>query len=351
MGAPMRAPMRAPSPSMKAPGPAGWSRWALVMTACLVAWTVERPLAAAPAQAESVERYALVVTGAAGGSEYATKYQTWRTRLTRVLRESFEYPENHVKLLGEDLDPGRRPTRENVRAALADLRKRTAPGDLTLIVLIGHGTSEGGEGKFNLVGPDMTAEEWGGLVKPIPGRVAFVNASSGSFPFIPAMAGPDRVVLTANDSSEQQFETVFPEFFIKAFESGTGDTDKNGKVSLLEAFTYASAKVKEWFEERGRLATERALLDDTGTGAGRDAETAGRDGQLAQVTYLQPEVPPSLAGDAVLAGLMRQRAEIENRLDLLRANKGSMPAERYEAELERLLLELARVDRELRSKT
>ncbi len=308
--------------------------------------------AAVPSPAAAAgERYALIVSGASGGAEYAAKYQGWRSAFAKILQDEFGYPADRVKVLAEDLPEAQRSTRANVRAAFADLRKRTTDGDLTVVLLMGHGTSESGDAKFNLVGPDLTVDEWGALVKPLQGRVAFVNASSGSFPFIPAIAGKDRVVLTANDSAEQQFETFFPEFFIKAFEGEAGDADKNGKVSLLEAFTYASAKVKDSFEERGRLATERALLDDTGGGTGRDVDTPGRDGQLAQVTYLEPEVPPSLAGNAEVARLMRQRAELENRLDLLRANKATMPAARYEEELERLLLDVARIDRQLRAKT
>lgn len=322
-----------------------WTRLAGLLWCGILGAAVPAPAAAAG------ERYAIIITGASGGPEYATKYQGWRTALSRILKDEFGYPADRIRVLAEDLPEEQRSTRANVRAAFADLRKRTTEGDLTFVLLMGHGTSESGDAKFNLVGPDLTADEWGSLVKPLPGRVAFVNASSGSFPFIPTIAGKDRVVLTANDSAEQQFETVFPEFFIKAFEDEAGDTDKNGKVSLLEAFSYASAHVKSWFEERGRLATERALLDDTGGGAGRDVDTPGRDGQLAQVTYLEPEVPPSLAGNAEVARLMRQRAELENRLDLLRANKSTTPADKYEDELERLLLEMARIDRQLRAKT
>ena len=308
-------------------------------------------LAAASPSAVAAERYALVVTGASGGPEYATKYQTWRAAFVRTLKETFGYPDDHVKVLGEDLDAASKSTRDNVRAVLADWRKRLTDDDMALVLLIGHGSSDGDEAKFNLVGPDLDLAEWASLIRPLAGRVAFVNASSGSFPFLAALAGRNRVVLTANDSAAQQFETVFPEYFVKAFGDEAADTDKNGKVSLLEAFAFASANVKEWFEQKGQLATERALLDDTGAGVGRDADTPGRDGQIAQITYLQPEVPPELASNPELAALMRRRADVENQLAVLRSNKERMPIERYEDELERLLLELARIDRQLRSKT
>jgi hypothetical protein len=308
-------------------------------------------VAAAPHSAVAAERYALVVTGASGGPEYGAKYQAWRAAFLQTLKETFGYPDDHVRVLGEDLDAASKSTRENVRAALADWRKRLTDDDMALVLLIGHGASDGDEAKFNLVGPDLDLAEWAALIKPLAGRIVFVNASSGSFPFLAALAGRNRVVLTANDSAAQQFETVFPEYFVKAFGDEAADTDKNGKVSLLEAFAFASANVKEWFEQKGQLATERALIDDTGAGVGRDADTPGRDGQIAQITYLQPEVPPELASNPELAALMRRRADVENQLAVLKSNKERTPIERYEDELERLLLELARIDRQLRSKT
>lgn len=319
----------------------------------LVPWLAVAACLLAPARASAGDRYALIVTGAAGGAEYGAKYTAWRASLVQTLTEKFGYAAEHIIELFEEGTDAHKATRANVRAALADLRKRTADGDVTLILLIGHGTADSDEAKFNLVGPDMAVDEWASLVKALPGRVAFVNASSGSFPFLAALAGRGRVVLTANDSAAQQFETVFPEYFVKAFADEASDADKNGKVSLLEAFNYASAQVKAWFEQKGQLATEHALLDDTGTGIGREADAAGglRAGQLAQITYLQPDVPPGMAGNPELANLMRRRAEVENRLDLLKGNKGAMAPERYEDELERLLLELARIDRQLRAKT
>ena len=132
-----------------------------------------------------------------------------------------------------------------------------------LVLLIGHGTGgEVDEAKFNLVGPDLSADEWGSLVRPIAGRVVFVNTRERQLSVPRGDRGRGRIVLTANDSAAQQFETVFPEFFVKAFDDGDADLDKNGKVSIWEAFAYASDGVRGWFEARGQLATERPLLDE-----------------------------------------------------------------------------------------
>ena len=313
-------------------------------------------LVASTSPAIAGDRFALIVTGASGGSDYAQKYQKWRISFVSTLGEKFGYPEDHIIVLAEEESAGvRKATRENVRAAIGDLRQRVAKDDVLVVLLIGHGTAlDGEEAKFNLVGPDLSAAEWAVLVKPIAGRLVFIDTTGASFPFLHNLAAPGRIVVTATDSAAQQFETVFPEFFVKSFDDAAADLDKNGKVSVWEAFSYASAGVRDWFDERGQLATERALLDDTGAGLGREAQTPGPgsdDGASARVTYLQPDAPIAATGDSALASLLKRRAELESRLEALRARKPNIPPEQYDGELEKLLLELARLDRQIRAKS
>lgn len=330
-------------------------------------WLVDAPRAAAS------ERYALIVTGASGGPQYAEQYDAWRTSFVHTLQETFGYPKNHVHVLAEKEAEGvRQATRENVKRALDAIRRAATKDDVLLVLLIGHGTADsaGGESdaKFNLVGPDLSAAEWAELVRPLPGRLVFIDTASGSFPFLQRISGRGRIVLTANDSAAQQFETIFPRFFIDAFEDAAADFDRNGKVSIWEAFEFAGGGVRRWFQERGQLATERPVLDDNGDGVGRDADAettaaepgasrlgasglSGADGPLAQITYLQPDARIPDTGDAELTRLRRRRAEIESELERLRANKPNVSADEYDAALERLLLELARIDRQLRSRS
>jgi hypothetical protein len=313
-------------------------------------------ITAAPARAG--DRFAVVITGATGGEAYAKKYDAWRAAFVDTLRQKFNYPADHLFVLAEaESDGVRKSTRENVRQVLSDLRKRVAKDDQLLILLIGHGTpadtegAEGGNAKFNLVGPDLTAAEWLQLVAPIPGRLVFVDTTSASVPFLRMLAGRGRVVLTATDSAAQQYETVFADFFVKAFDDAAADADKNGRVSIWEAFTYASAGVQAWFEQKGQLPTERPLLDDTGAGIGREAQNPGLDGAVARVTYIQPDAPIALPSDTALATLVRRQVELQSQIEELKARKDTTPAEQYETELERLLVELARVAVQIRSKS
>jgi hypothetical protein len=300
----------------------------------------------------SANHYAVVVTGASGGEAYAQKYDKWRLSFVTTLHEKFHYPDDHIIVLADADGAGiLKATRANVRRVLGDLRKRTTKDDQLLVLLIGHGTSPDGEdAKFNLVGPDLSASEWADLLKPIPGTLVFVDTTSTSFPFLRKMAGRGRVVVTSTDSAAQQFETVFPEFFVRAFNDPAADADKNGRVSVWEAFTYASAAVRQWYEQRGRLATERPLLDDTGAAIGREAQNPGADGAVARLTYLEAEATSS-ASDTALATLLKRKADLEAQIEALKARKDSLPPDQYDAQLEKILLELARVSQQIRTKS
>jgi hypothetical protein len=310
-------------------------------------------LALAATSSFAADRYAVVVTGASGGDDYARKYDTLRVSFVSTLKEKFGFEPSHLAVLADHESAGvLLATRANVQHVLSDLRQRMTKDDLLFVLLIGHGTSANGEdAKFNLVGPDLSASEWNDLVKPIPGRLVFVDTSGASFPFMQKLAGRGRVVLTATDSAAQQFETVFPEFFIKAFEDPAADLDKDGRVSLWEAFSYASAGVRQWFDQHGQLPTERPLLDDDGDGVGREAQNPGSDGALARAVYLEPDAASAVEGGATLTALQKAKADLERRIEELKARKSAMAPDAYDAELERLLLELARVSQQIRTKS
>ncbi len=299
------------------------------------------------------ERYALVVTGASGGPQYAEKYNRWREAFLKVLRDDYGYPIDHVEVLAESAGDGARvATRGNVRTALAAIRERSTSADLVTILVMGHGASvDGGAAKFNLVGPDLSAAEWASLIRPIAGTVVFVDTASGSFPYLEQLAGRHRVVVTANDNPAQQYETVFPEFFVAAFADDEADADKNGKVSVWEAFVFASAKVGDWFEERGQLATERPMIDDDGDGIGREAGEPGADGLVARTTYLRPDPPIPVSGNAEVDALRRRRAALDAELERLRVRKETMRPDDYERALETVLIEMSRIDRRLRTQS
>ena len=179
----------------------------------------------------------------------------------------------------------------------------------------------------------------------------FIDAASGSFPFIDELSAKNHIVITANDSAAQSFETVFPQFLVSGLEDEAADLDKNGRVSIWETFTFISARVKGWFDQRSQLATEHPMLDDNGDHVGRLVDDVAADGLLARVTSLRADAPIEDTGNPETTAMLRRRAELNTELEELRARKGTVIPEDYDNALEKLLLELARIDRALKTKS
>ena len=56
---------------------------------------------AAVTPARAAERYAIIITGAAGSPEHATQHGAWRDGLATALRDSMKMPPDHIRLLGD----------------------------------------------------------------------------------------------------------------------------------------------------------------------------------------------------------------------------------------------------------
>lgn len=296
------------------------------------------------------ERYAVIVTGASGGALYAAQYQEWSDTLTRILTATLKFDPSHVISLSDSENPEQAATAANVRRHLAALRRTLVRDDLLLVMLIGHGTFDGVDAKFNLVGPDMESAEWAALLRGMPARLVIVNSAPASFPFLERLGGPRRVVISATDTVAQQFDTVFPEHFIAGLADPGADIDKNGRISVWEAFAFAASEVRRYYQQRGQLATERPLLDDNGDGIGREPTGDGNDGSLSSRTYFDEPSPDAAPTDEVLLKLLQKRAALEAEVDDLKLKKTFMQPSEYEAEFERLMIELAKISRDVRQR-
>jgi hypothetical protein len=291
----------------------------------------------------------VLVQGASGGEPYATQHRKWLDALSGLLRNKFKYDASHLFVLAETPAAGeQRSTAEVVKRVLGQLATQMTADDQLIIVLIGHGSAEG-EAKFNLVGPDLTVADWSRLLTPLHGQVGFVDTTAASFPFLAGLSHAGRVIVTATNSPAQRYDTVFPQGFIEAFSSDTADLDKNGRISLLEAFVYASAAVKKHFEQSGTMATEMAVLDDNGDGVGRLATATGPDGDLAGTMYFGTAAAPT-STDPELQRLLTHQQEINDQIDALRRRRSTMTPDAYDAELDRLLTELADVSSQIRQR-
>jgi len=297
-------------------------------------------------QALAQDAHLLVVTGVSGDEAHAKQFHAWATTLIDAAKRKDGVADGNIIYLGErtDVDPARirgRATRENVQKAVSDIAARARPGDAVLILLVGHGSFDGRQAAFNLPGPDLTAADWAiELSKLAAVQVAFVNTASSSGAFTAAVAGPGRAVVTATRTGGERNETRFAAFFVEAFGDAAADADRNGHVSVLEAFDYAKNRVAKTYEQDGLLLTEHATLED------------GAQGRLAATLFLTAH--PADGGlqidrtDPELVALADQREAIQRQIDGLKLRKDGVEPARYDQDMERLLTELALKTRAIR---
>jgi hypothetical protein len=305
----------------------------------------------APLPSLADQRFALIVCGAAGGPDYASQYDKWAAQTSKTLIESLKFDPALVTLLSDTKSPDTVATAENVRRVIGSVVTRMTRDDVFFVLLIGHGTFDGTDAKFNLVGPDLESAEWSALFKALPGRVVIVNTSSASFPFLERLSAARRIVITATDSPAQRYDTVFPEYFIRALTDSSADLDKNERISIWEAFAAASVGVRRHYQQRGQLSTEHALLDDNGDGVGNEVTTPGEDGSLAARTYLDEALPGALPTDEVLLKLLQRKSTLEAEIEDLKIRRTFLTPAEYAKEFERLMIDLAQVSHDIRQRT
>lgn len=311
--------------------------------------------------------HVLLIAGLGGDPNYTDAFHGWMSRFADAAVERHGVAPARIVYLGEkpELDPTRisaRSTAENIRSAFAELGASMAAGDELVVLLAGHGTFRDGEARFNIPGPDLSADDFGFLLEGLGDRrVTFVNTTSASGPFVEALSRPDRTIIAATRTGRERNMTRFGLHFVEAFAGDDADVDKNSRVSMLEAFAYALREVEREYEGDNQLLTEHAVLDDNGDGEGSRQIDAGtgaeavNDGALARSVFLSAAsgsgvaTAESGAASPALRALYEEKAEIESRIDALRSVKDQIPLERYEDELEELLVELALKNRQIRA--
>ena len=200
----------------------------------------------------------------------------------------------------------------------------------------------------------MNAVEYDALLdRFVTQRIAFINTTSASGDFIEALSGPNRAIVTATRDAAQNNQTVFPRFFVEAFSAEVADLDKNERVSLLEAYSYASLEVKRFYDDDGRMLTETSQIDDNGDGEGsHEPDMVDADGGFARGLFLDAaEVTVVDTDDPEMNALLDTKRRLARQIDELKLMKASMDPELYATELEKLLIDLALKDREIRAKS
>ncbi len=243
------------------------------------------------------------------------------------------------------------PDLELLQRAVQEAGQRATSEPLWL-VLIGHGTFDTRSAGFSLRGPDLTADqlrEWcDGVQRP----VHLIDCSSCSGPFLNALSGENRIVITATKDGQQVQFSRFGDAMSQAIAGLEADIDRDGQTSLLEAWLFAARRTADFYVGEGRLATEHSLLDDNGDRQGTRAEKfAGISAQ--ENAAKAPGIDGAVAGrrhlvrsqeESALTPEQREiRDQFEARLAELRDRSAELEEAEYLRQLEQILLPLARL--------
>ena len=289
----------------------------------------------APTAARAQRVHLLIVTGLSGEPRFRARFTRSAAMLADTARSRWGVADSSLIVLTEDgggVRGARRSTREEIGQAFARLSRRAAPGDVLLVLLDGHGSGEGADSRVGLPGPDATAADFAGWLAPFSRqRVVFVDAASGSGDFIGVLSRPNRVVVTATRTAIERNETSFAEPFVLGLTGGGADADKDGRVSVLEAFAFAKKEVERAYEADNRMLTEHSVLSDSVL-----ARSIAFGGAVANA-------------DPRVAALVAERQALESQVAALRARKDSLAPAVYDRELERLLVAIAEKTQAIRA--
>ncbi len=289
----------------------------------------------------------LVVTGLSGERSFATSFNTSASTLLTTARTRWDVAPTQAIWLAESIEAGDSgevrgvATREAIAAAVDSLARQSAEGDIVLVVLIGHGSGEGAESRLSVPGPDPTAAEYGRWLDLLAGRrVAIINGASASGDFLPVLAAPGRVVITATRSATERNATTFMTHFTHGIASDEADANRDGQLTLLEAYDYARRAVDEAYTADSRLLTEHAQLDDDGDGKGTSDTSVpeASDGRVAARIVLGARAAPV---SPQVAALLAERRALEGEVEALRRTRDRYDAESYADALETLLVAIA----------
>ncbi len=312
---------------------------------------------AAAAGTAAAQTQVLIVSGLGGEPRYTSEFAGLSARLVSALHTQYHVADSNVVWLGEQAaarTPGYagESTKADIESVMRRMAARARPGAEFVLVLIGHGSGSEAQTKIAIPGPDLTAADYERLLAPFARqRVAVLDLASASGDALHIFSAPNRVVITATRSAYERNESHFADFFVDALTKKGADTDKDGRVSLLEAFQYATHQTERYYADDNRQQTEHAQLDDNGDGKGTEAPT-GRsgDGLLARRFFLDggAAAVTVAANDPKLKTLYARRFALTDSVNALEARKTRMAATAYDAELERLLVALARTGHEIR---
>jgi hypothetical protein len=288
------------------------------------------------------ELYITIVQGLGGMPEYQQEFDTVREQVVAA----------SITLTNEErvfTFNGDAATRDALLAHFDSLKEKMSDDDRAAIYLIGHGSFDGEEYKYNIPGVDLTSADFKGVLEALPGQnhvLISTGSTSGALvegitgvpaprddappsdaEAAPAAESAKYLIVSATRNGNERNATHFGRFFAEALVSSEADINKNDTISVQEAYDYAEREVAAYFEDEQRLATEHSQL--RGSGAAQFS--------LSRLNALEYETDDPGLGD-----LLQQRMDLDAKIEELQLRRGEYASNRdYLQALQALVLQAA----------
>jgi len=274
--------------------------------------------------------FAVVVSGLGGQQEYSDSFSDTASAVYESL-QTLDVETDRIISLDETA------TRDDILEALSTtaekMRQDSSPLSVFSLFLVGHGNADSNNWRFNIKGPDLTTTDIVGALNEFPSTSQLlVLAASSSGAALSTLSQPQRVVVSATKSGGESNAVRFPGFLAEALRSDQADFDKNEILTISEVYRYAQSRTVDYYEQQKLLVSEHSRI--------RSDEKA--------------DIPVALLGslrfasdDPAVAGMLSQRLELEEQFKRLKETKSTRASAEYYADLEQLLIKIARLQQSI----
>jgi hypothetical protein len=278
----------------------------------------------------SAAPFTFIVAGLGGEPDYEKRFREQAAAIAEAAEKAAGAPGHVVVLTGEQA------RRESLRQELAAFAGKVKANDSATVVLIGHGSYDGEEYRFNLPGTDITGSELAQLFDKLAAKQQLiVNATSASGATSDLWKRPERIVITATKSGGERTATRFAQFWAQAVTGDAADVNKDEVVTAAEAFDFVNRQVAASFKSDVALATEHARMAADESATFLVARISG-----SAVSGSDPEV----------AALLTQRGQVEHDLAGVKERKAALSQDEYYDALEGVLVKLALLQKQIDAK-
>ena len=278
----------------------------------------------------SAAPFTFIVAGLGGEPDYEQRFREQAAAIAEAAEKSAGAPGHVVVLTGEQA------RRDSLRKELAAFAGKVKANDSATVVLIGHGSYDGEEYRFNLPGTDITGSELAQLFDKLAAKQQLiVNATSASGATSDLWKRPERIVITATKSGGERTATRFAQFWAQAVTGDGADVNKDEVVTAAEAFDFANRQVAAAFKSDVALATEHARM-------------AADENATFQVARLSGSAV--YGSDPEVAALLTQRGQVEHDLAGVKERKAALSQDEYYDALEGVLVKLALLQQQIDAK-